>query len=213
MDTDAFYKITQGLYILGAQDDDRIVGSLVDAVMQVANKPLVLAVSCHNQSYTKMCVEKSGCFSLSALSVDTEASVIENFGFYSSAYRNKWDYVDYKFYQKVPFLTDNIAVFVCEVIQTIVFDSNTLILGKVLMAKDSKNREPMTYQYYRYNLKDAVAVAKNHNKEGKMTENKQKHWVCTVCGYVYDGEIPFEELPDTWLCPICGLDKSYFVYE
>ena len=46
-----------------------------------------------------------------------------------------------------------------------------------------------------------------------MSDNKDKHWICTVCGYVYDGDIPFEELPDTWLCPICGLDKSYFVYE
>jgi rubredoxin len=44
---------------------------------------------------------------------------------------------------------------------------------------------------------------------------------CTVCGYVYDPELgdldndiapgtPFEELPDDWVCPICGADKSEF---
>jgi len=36
-------------------------------------------------------------------------------------------------------------------------------------------------------------------------------WVCTVCGYVYDGsEGPFEELPDSWCCPLCGASKAQF---
>lgn len=42
-----------------------------------------------------------------------------------------------------------------------------------------------------------------------MAESEKK-WVCTVCGYVYDGEIPFEQLPDDYLCPICGEPKSVF---
>jgi rubredoxin len=44
---------------------------------------------------------------------------------------------------------------------------------------------------------------------------------CKVCGYIYDPEkgdissninagMPFEELPDDWLCPMCGADKSMF---
>ena len=44
---------------------------------------------------------------------------------------------------------------------------------------------------------------------------------CNVCGYVYDpeqgdseGNIPpgtaFEDLPDDWMCPICGAPKSDF---
>jgi rubredoxin len=46
-------------------------------------------------------------------------------------------------------------------------------------------------------------------------------WRCTVCSYVYDpaeGDIgngvepgtPFEELPDEWVCPICGVGKDLF---
>ncbi|MCL2142212.1 MAG: rubredoxin [Methanimicrococcus sp.] len=35
-------------------------------------------------------------------------------------------------------------------------------------------------------------------------------YICTVCGYVYDGDIPFEDLPDDWACPICGEDKTMF---
>ncbi len=46
-------------------------------------------------------------------------------------------------------------------------------------------------------------------------------WRCSVCGYVYDpvtGEpdegieagTPFENIPDDWVCPDCGADKSFF---
>jgi rubredoxin len=47
-------------------------------------------------------------------------------------------------------------------------------------------------------------------------------WECTICGYIYDTEkgdpennIPagtaFEQLPESWTCPICGAPKSQFV--
>jgi len=36
---------------------------------------------------------------------------------------------------------------------------------------------------------------------------------CSVCGYVYDPEeedMAFEDLPDDWVCPICGAMKDQF---
>jgi rubredoxin len=47
---------------------------------------------------------------------------------------------------------------------------------------------------------------------------------CTVCGYIYDPEKgdpdsginprrPFEKLPDDWVCPVCGAEKSLFEKE
>jgi len=49
-----------------------------------------------------------------------------------------------------------------------------------------------------------------------------QRWICTVCQYVYDPSVgdpsngvppgtPFEELPDEWVCPVCGVAKSMFV--
>ena len=38
-------------------------------------------------------------------------------------------------------------------------------------------------------------------------------YLCSVCGYVYDEElegISWENLPDDWICPGCGSDKSLF---
>jgi rubredoxin len=49
-----------------------------------------------------------------------------------------------------------------------------------------------------------------------------KKWQCTVCDYIYDPELgdpdtgvepgtPFEQLPDGWVCPECGVGKELFV--
>jgi rubredoxin len=51
-----------------------------------------------------------------------------------------------------------------------------------------------------------------------------KKYKCTVCGYVYDpafGDpengieqgIAFEDLPDDWTCPDCGVEKDMFEPE
>jgi thiamine pyrophosphate-dependent acetolactate synthase large subunit-like protein/rubredoxin len=37
---------------------------------------------------------------------------------------------------------------------------------------------------------------------------------CTVCNYIYDEEkqgTPFSDLPDDWVCPVCGVPKTSFV--
>lgn len=35
-------------------------------------------------------------------------------------------------------------------------------------------------------------------------------YVCSVCYYEYEGETPFEELPEDYVCPICGQPKEVF---
>lgn len=51
-----------------------------------------------------------------------------------------------------------------------------------------------------------------------------KRYVCRVCGYIYDpaegdsesGVAPgtaFEDLPDDWVCPVCGAEKAEFFPE
>lgn len=41
-------------------------------------------------------------------------------------------------------------------------------------------------------------------------------YFCSICGYVYDEEAegtPFDALPDTWKCPVCGAGKDAFQAE
>ncbi|MDR2192739.1 MAG: rubredoxin [Endomicrobium sp.] len=49
-------------------------------------------------------------------------------------------------------------------------------------------------------------------------------WRCSTCGYEYDPAIgdadagiaagtPFEQLPEQWVCPVCGVGKDAFEKE
>jgi rubredoxin len=49
-----------------------------------------------------------------------------------------------------------------------------------------------------------------------------KKYACTACDFIYDpalgdpdsGIAPgtaFEDIPDDWYCPVCGVDKTMFV--
>lgn len=46
-------------------------------------------------------------------------------------------------------------------------------------------------------------------------------YICDICGYIYDPEVgdpengvspetTFEDIPDDWVCPLCGVDKNDF---
>jgi len=39
-----------------------------------------------------------------------------------------------------------------------------------------------------------------------------KKYICTVCGYIFDENdgVLWENLPDNWICPLCGAGKSAF---
>jgi len=63
---------------------------------------------------------------------------------------------------------------------------------------------------------------KFHDNSKLIGGKNMDKYKCEMCGYVYDPEIgdpesgiepgtPFEDLPDDWICPICGVGKEEFV--
>lgn len=48
-----------------------------------------------------------------------------------------------------------------------------------------------------------------------------KKFICDICGYIYDPSLgdpdnniepgtEFYDIPNDWVCPLCGVDKSQF---
>lgn len=213
IDWNALYKISLGLYVLGTRDKERFAGSIVDAVMVAANQPCSVIVSCHNGSHTKKCLEKYGEFSLSVLPQNIDPAVIANFGFQSGRDVEKWKNVDYREIDGLPFLDNATAFIKAKVTKKYVLESNTVFIAEVSFAMNNVSEKPLLYEDYRNNLREKVIQSFQKNFEEKKMENekiKEKKWVCTVCNYVYEGEIEFEKLDDDYICPICGVDKSYF---
>lgn len=57
-----------------------------------------------------------------------------------------------------------------------------------------------------------AVIAIGYKNIFKMKEG-EKMYKCVVCGYVYNPEetgVPFEELPEDWVCPMCGVGKDQF---
>lgn len=55
----------------------------------------------------------------------------------------------------------------------------------------------------------------------KKGHDKMDKYRCKVCGYIYDPQIgdpdnginagtTFDDLPDSWVCPECGVGKDMF---
>ena len=55
-------------------------------------------------------------------------------------------------------------------------------------------------------------------------KKKMKSYECEPCGYIYDPEAgdpdngiapgtPFENLPEDWVCPVCGLGKVFKIVD
>ena len=74
----------------------------------------------------------------------------------------------------------------------------------------------MTYSYYHNVIKGKVP--KNAPTYKEVEENKREvkgmeKYKCKICGYIYDEEkegVKFSDLPEDWVCPLCGVGKNMF---
>lgn len=209
---EALYTISNGLYVLSAKDKHKhmFAGSLVDALSQVAVLPNLIMVSCMNTSHTKECIDETGEFGVSVLPKDIKPYIVANFGFQSSREVDKWKNVPHEVKEGLPFIPNALAKIQAKVIDKLIYPNNTVYIAEVINAFDLKEGEPLTYKHYRNELKEECVKSFSIEQKTKEDKTSLKQWTCTLCGYVYDGDIPFEELPDDWRCPLCGVGKDLF---
>ena len=222
------HKISYGLYVICSKNEEKINGQIANALFQVTAEPATIAASINKQNLTHEYIEKSNFFTVSILSENTPMIFIGNFGFKSGRDIDKFKDVEYKFGKaKVPIVVDNtLACIEAKVIDKIDVGTHTIFIGRVEDAEILSEDKPMTYEYYHkvkggFSPKTAPTYSSMVDKETKKEEEKMDKYVCTVCGYVYDPEkgdpdggiapgTKFEDIPDEWVCPVCGVGKNDF---
>ncbi len=229
MDLTAFFKLSYGLYVVSSKKGEKLNGQIANAVFQVTAEPPLIAISINKQNLTCEFINDSKVFSISVLSKETPMQFIGKFGFKSGREIDKFSDIKFKIGKTgAPIATENaIAYFEANVVKTIDTGStHTIFIGEIVDAGNIEKGEPMTYAYY-HEIKRGKSpkTAPTYIKEEKKKEdNKVKKYVCTVCGYVYDPEVgdpdngiapgtSFEELPEDWVCPVCGVGKDSFEEE
>lgn len=188
-DLTALFKIGYGLYVVTSNDGEKDNGLIVNTVTQVTNTPNRVAVTINKENYSHHIIKQTGIMNVNCLSVEAPFKVFETFGFQSG--RNADKFADCK-----PIRTDNGLVMLphyinammsLKVEQYVDLGTHGMFICEVTEARVISDAETMTYTYYLSNVKPKP-----------QTEGK-KGWVCTICGYVYEGE----ELPEDFICPLC----------
>lgn len=211
MNKNVFRNFSYGVYVVSTLDSNRPTGCIANSIMQITSSPATVAVSMNHDNYTNSCIEASGKFAISILSEDSDPELIGNFGFQSGKDINKFDTVSYETIGDLPVITDACGYITCKVIDKMETSTHTVFLGEVVEGDILKNEPAMTYAYYHKVVKGkSPKNAPTYIAEEETKTESAAKWVCGICGYVYDGDTPFEELPDTYTCPICKQPKSVF---
>ena len=240
MDINALNKLTYGVYVIASGNEKEKNAFIATVAVQVTSQPVQIAIACNKNNYTAEFIEKFGNFSVSVIKREYAPALLGNFGFQSGRDIDKFAKYDCIYGQNtgVPIVTEDcLAWFECKLTNKMDVGSHILYIGEVLDAKTlSLNESPLTYAYY-HEVKRGVAPANaphgaSKPKESTENQNNQpnnnnqnstamKKYVCSVCGYVYDPEkgdpdsgiapgTAFEDIPDDWTCPLCGVGKSDF---
>lgn len=187
-------KISQGMYVLTTNGG----GCIVDAVSQIsAGENPLISVAVMKSNYTNELMHNNNKFAISVLGNDVDPNIIKTFGFNSMRDINKFDNVEYKVECDLNIVNDSLGYMILEKVDTIENDTHTLFIGRLIEADLYKDEPAMTYNYYQEHKDEFIKV---------QTENNKTAWVCTVCGYVYYGDV----LPDDFKCPMCGVSKELF---
>jgi flavin reductase (DIM6/NTAB) family NADH-FMN oxidoreductase RutF/rubredoxin len=231
MDPKALHKISYGLYVVCSKKKEKINGQIANTLFQVTSQPSTIAVSINKKNLTHEYIENSRLFTVSVLSENAPLTFIGKYGFKSGRDIDKFKDVKYKLGKtKVPIVIDySLAYIEAKVIDTIDVGTHTIFIGNVEDAEILSEEKPITYEYYHkvkggYSPKTAPTYSGMIDKNVKKEEIKMNRYVCKVCGYVYDPEkgdpdngvkpgTKFEDLPDDWVCPVCGAGKEEFEME
>ena len=189
IDNKALHKLSYGLYAVTCNDGVKDNGLIVNTVIQQASSPLCLSVTISKENYSHDIIKNTKKLNINCLTIHTPFDIFEKLGFRSGRDTDKLaDVFNWRAQNGLPVLSGEIinAFFTCEVTDYVDLGSHGLFICSVTDAIHISDDESMTYAYYHKNVKPK----KNGKKSG---------YVCTICGYTYEGE----SLPEDFVCPIC----------
>lgn len=224
MNLKALHNLSYGLYVVASQKQGKLNAQIANTVVQVTSEPPTISVCINKQNLTHEFITESKVFVASVLSQDTPLFFIGHFGFKSGREVDKFKDINYRLGEaKAPIVLDHsLAYLEARVINQLDVGTHTIFIGELVGADVLREGEPMTYAYYHQVKRGTTPkTAPSYIEERKETVSKMAKYQCTVCGYIYDPELgdadggikpgtPFEEIPDDWVCPVCGASKDQF---
>ena len=219
MDTAAFHKFTSGLYVVSATDGTTTGACVINTGLQLTSSPLQVQVVVNKENYTQGVIDRAGHFALALIDQRADMPYIGRFGFKTSAEVDKFDGIASERTDLGDPYTPECAcaVISARVVGSVDCGTHMLYVGEVTDAKVLSDEPPLTYSYYHTQLKgktppkaSSFVPEEETSKEGApMAEEKETYtFRCTVCGYEVTVDTP--ELPEDFVCPVCGVGPDQF---
>ncbi|MBL6991280.1 MAG: flavin reductase [Bacteriovoracaceae bacterium] len=217
MSLNGLHKLSYGLYIISSKMGDIYNGQIANASIQVTSDPATIAVCINKKNYTHEFIKDSRAFTVSILAQDTPMDLIAKFGFNSGRDVAKFDGIEFKAGKTgAPTeLAHCVGHIEADVISSTDVGTHTIFIAKVVDSVVYNKKEVLTYDYYHKVKKGATP------KTAPSYIPSSANHVCKICNYEYNEKVGdekaavpsgtlFEDLPNTWVCPVCGADKSNF---
>ena len=206
MDNKALFNITYGLYLLTTRDGGRDNGCIINTVNQVAESPVRIAVSVSKRNLTCEMIEKSGEFNVSAITSLASFELFRRFGMQSGRDSDKFEgFSGVKRSENgILYLTETSNMYLsAKLVEKHDLGTHMLFIAEVVEGEVLSPYSTCTYGEYQREIKPAP---QKPAPAAELKKDEPKKWVCTVCGYVYEGD----EVPDDYLCPLCSHGKDVF---
>lgn len=192
------FNISYGLYILTAKTEKHN-GCVINALSQVTSTPNRIMIAINKNNYTTEQILKTKKFNVSILNEDANFDLIKRFGFSSG--RNGDKFEDFSSYEiadnGVSYITQGTNSYIsAEVVEVRDLGTHYEFLADVVAEVPLNEIPSITYAYYQANIKPKAP-----------STQKKIVYICSVCGYVYEGD----PLPEDFVCPWCLHDARYFV--
>ena len=91
MDRKAMYKLSYGLFVLTAREDEKDNGCIINTAIQAASEPNQLSICVNKANYTHDMIVRTGKFTVSVLSQNAQFELFKHFGFQSGRDTNKFE--------------------------------------------------------------------------------------------------------------------------
>jgi ferric-chelate reductase [NAD(P)H] len=150
-----FENLSYGLYIVTSLNESRRNGQIVNTVIQVTSEPPRVAVIINKKNLTHEYITRANLFGVSVLEEAAPLTFFGPFGFRSGRDYDKMAKVKSKEGTTgCPLITEfALSVLEAKVSAKLDVGTHTVFIGDVVSSEMLKEGRPLTYNYYRENLK------------------------------------------------------------